>query len=106
MSQTEPAGTIHVQREPQLIGFGMRAYVHLDGAMIGRLRPGEALTATTAPGARLLQVRGAGVGAIIASDTLLIHLRPGELAAIRLVIRRGVWRNGYQLQRVYPPRRP
>lgn len=106
MSQTEPAGVIHVLREPRLTGFAMRAYVYLDGVIIGRLRPGEELTVTAAPGAHALHVRGVGLGAIIAPATIPIHLRPGEVAAVRLTVQMDVWRNGYQLLRVSSPRLP
>ncbi|HEU4452235.1 MAG TPA: hypothetical protein VFR81_04215 [Longimicrobium sp.] len=104
--ETEPAGVIRVRRERQFFGFVMRAYVHLDGVVVGRLRPGQMLTVAAAPGAHTLHVRGVGLGAIIASDTRPIHLRPGERADFHLVVFTDMLRSSFQLHRLSPPRLP
>ena len=106
MSETETSAVIHISRATQFKGFGVRAHVILDGAHVGALRIGAALTLPAAPGTRLIRVEGRGLGSLtIESGWLKFRLAPGEVAAFRIVIRRGLLKSRFSLERTPAPRR-
>ena len=77
----------------------MRAHVTLDGTHVGALWIGGALTLPAAPGTRLIRVEGRGLGSLtIESCWQKVRLAPGEAAAFRVVIRRGVLKSKFSVE--------
>lgn len=107
MSETEASVVIHVSREMQVKGFGVRAHVTLDGTHVGALWIGGTLTLPAAPGTRLLRVEGRGLGALtMESCWHKVRLAPGEAAAFRIVIRPGVLKSKFSLEPAPVPKLP
>jgi hypothetical protein len=99
MSETETPAAIHITREMQLGGFGVRAHVSMDGVHVGALWVGGKLTLPAAPGTRLIRVEGRGLGALtLESCWLKVRLGPGDVAALRITTRKGVMKSRFVLE--------
>lgn len=106
MSETETSAVIHITREMQLGGFGVRAHVSMDGTHVGALWIGGALTLPAAPGTRLIRVEGRGLGALtLESCWAKVRLAPGEEAAFRIITRKGIMKSQFALVPVPLPKR-
>jgi hypothetical protein len=107
MSETEPSAVIHISRATQLNGCAFRAHVILDREHVGALWIGAALTVPAPPGARLVRVEGRGLGSmLIEPEVLNVRVAPGEVAAFRIVVRKGALKNRFSLERAPAPRLP
>jgi hypothetical protein len=103
-ADVEPVGVIHLERRAELVSVARRLRVILDGEVAGWLRQEEALTITAAPGHHVLYVGAAGLwGRLAGSGSLAFHLGPGEIAAFRVVVHIGAWRNTFHIVPVLLP---
>ena len=104
MREKDTSAVIHVSREMQLPGFGVRAHVSVDGKHVGALWIGRTLTVPVEPGSRLLRVEGRGLGALtLESCWVKVRLAPGEAAAFSIFTRKGLMKSTFAVEPVPPP---